>query len=184
MTKRTSSLRPWNWSSETLTGWKPVCCVAGCDGSQTRSSWEPADVLTACSTLTGDQSSGVAGLPSSIATSRRPVSSPSFWNSEKYCSEVEPLSGTSIGLLVVRIESPWTTSPASGGGKSAGDVPVQNDVLPECFWLLRNFDVSESLRCHGWIFGSVGLFAVHATSIGFSASSLNVVRKSSDSSTA
>src|SRR3954451_6495528 len=176
MTKRTSTLRPWNWSNDTDTGWKPVCWVAGCDGSQTRSSCCPAAVLTACSTLTGDQSSGVAGLPSSIATSRRPVSSPSFWNSEKYCSEVEPLSGTSIGLLVVRIESPWTTSPASGGGKSAGDVPVQNDVLPECFWLLRNFVVSESLRWHGWILGMAGLFGVQSTSICFSAPSVNVVR--------
>src|SRR3954452_20016802 len=176
MTNRTMSLRPWNWSSETLTGWKPVDCVAGCDGSQTRSSCCPAAVLTACSTLTGDQSSGGAGLPSSMATSRRPVSSPSFWNSEKYCSEVEPFSGTSIGLFVVRIESPCTMSPASGGGKSAGEVPVQNDVLPECFWLPRNFDVSESLRCQGWILGLVGLLAVQLTSICFSASSVNVVR--------
>src|SRR3954467_3582206 len=175
MTKRTSSLRPWNWSSETLTGWKPVDCVAGCDGSHTRSSCCPAEVFTACSTLTGDQSSGVAGLPSSMATSSRPVSSPSFWNSEKYCSVVEPLSGTSIGLLVVRIESPWTTSP-SGGGKSAGDVPVQNEVLPECFWLPRNFDVPESLRCQGWIFVLAGLLGVQSTSICFSASSVNVVR--------
>src|SRR3954449_12925612 len=161
MTNRTMSLRPWNWSSETLTGWKPVDCVAGCDGSQTRSSCCPAAVLTACSTLTGCQSSGVAGLPSSMATSTRPVSSPSFWNSEKYCSDVEPLSGTSTGFLEVRIESPWTTVPTPGAGKSVGDVPVQNDVAPSCFWLPRNFCVEESLRCQGWIFGSVGLLAVH-----------------------
>src|SRR3954454_20364486 len=183
MSKRTNTLRPWNCSSGTSTGWKPVDCVAGCDGSQTRSSCEPAAVLTACSTLTGCQSSAVAGLPSSIATSTRPVSSPSFWNSDQYCSVVAPFSGISIDSLDARIESPWTTPP-SGGGRSLGDVPVQYDVLPPWAWLPRNFCVGVSLRCHGWIFGSSGLLGVHLTSGSCSASSVNVVRKSSVSSIA